>query len=192
MSEKWTNRQRRTNRLVRTLAGYVLSKNVTPAQLYGLCQLTWITAKYEGQSASYVVSTKIPALGNVMGKDYLHLSLPEIADAIGEQISNPAFRELVVQDTGFTNLYNAYRDSSLSWIQANFNNILPLFRQAFALENDNQGSQIIRGIETLPGIPRGESGSLLKPESLLTPVFFSLDGRVRFPIINGNSRVRDF
>jgi hypothetical protein len=35
----------------------------------------------------------------------------------------------------------------------------------------------------------GTTGNLMHSEYLLTPVFFALDSRVRFPIINGNTKV---
>jgi hypothetical protein len=83
MSAAWADRQRRTNRLVRTVAEYVFQANTpSPEQLYGLCKLTWITASFRGDDAAYINSTKIPALAGVFDADYSQASLSNSAKII--------------------------------------------------------------------------------------------------------------
>ena len=66
MSEDWAERERQTNKLVRLAAEWCFAREkVTYLQLYGLCQLTWITKNYDVQDPAYVRSTKVPGLENV-------------------------------------------------------------------------------------------------------------------------------
>jgi len=192
MSENWAERQRRTNKLVRLIAAYLLEHGtVLPDQLYGLCKLTWITNSYSGQDAAYIRSTKVPALGQIFSTDYSQATLADVATKISGILGTESAKALVSSHTGFTNFYKAYRNSCGKWISSNFQLLLPLFELAYKLDSDSQGLMIIREIEKLPGIPKqNQNGQLMRPEYLLTPAFFALDHRLRFPLINGNKGVR--
>jgi hypothetical protein len=112
----------------------------------------------------------------------------DISDLLGIAGSN----SLVQSHTGFTNFYKAYRNSSEEWIVHNYDHLLPLFKRVLALETDNDGLEIIREIEKLPRIPKANNEhQLMRPEYLLTPAFFALDHRIRFPLINGNQGVKN-
>jgi hypothetical protein len=193
MSENAAKRQRRTNQLVRVAADYLFGqKNVSPDQIYGLCKLTWITDSYEGPDAAYVRSTKKPALGEIFKQDYSEMSIVQVAADVARTVGSPGIGQVVVSDTGFTNFYKAYRNTARPWIRDNFDTVLPLFRGAYKLATDTQGLKLIRKIKQLPGIPKANhKEQLMKPEYLLTPVFFSLDERLRFPLINGNEGVKN-
>jgi hypothetical protein len=188
MSEAWAERERRTNQLVRIAANYVFEHPpVSPDQLYGLCRLTWITESYDDNHAGYVTSVKKPALGQIFGHSFSTTPLTKVAAITAELAETDAIVPLV---KGFTHFYRPYRNTARQWIADNFDALLPLFQFAFTLANDDDGVQIADAIAKLPGIPKaGTTGSLMHPEFLLTPVFFALDSRVRFPIINGNRKV---
>jgi hypothetical protein len=193
MSEKTAKRQRRTNQLARAAADHLFkNRELSPGQLYGLCKLTWITDSYEGLDAAYVKSTKTPALGEIFKRDYSEASIDEVAIDAAAIVGSPAIKHLILSDTGFTNFYKAYRNTARTWIEDNYDLVLPLFRSASKLETDTQGLKLIRKIKGLPGIPKANHHEqLMKPEYLLTPAFFSLDGRLRFPLINGNEGVKN-
>lgn len=193
MSEKSAQRQRRTNHLARAAADYLFNqRGISSDQIYGLCKLTWITDSHEGIDAAYVKSTKKPALGEIFKRDYSEASIEDVATDIAIIVGSPAIKQLILSDTGFTNFYKPYRNAARQWIEDNFDSVLPLFRGAYKLGNDNQGLKLIRKIEQLPGIPKANhKEQLMKPEYLLTPALFSLDGRLRFPLINGNEGVRN-
>jgi len=144
-----------------------------------------------GNDASYIYSTKIPALGQIFQKDYSQATLEEVAADVSSFLGT-ASKELVQSHTGFTNFYKAYRNSSEKWISQNYDLLLPLFKSAQELDTDSDGLKLIRKIEKLPKIPKANNeNQRMHPEYLLTPVFFALDHRIRFPLINGNEGVRN-
>ncbi|MCK0509562.1 hypothetical protein [Aromatoleum buckelii] len=193
MSVDWAERQRHTNRLVRALANYLFSqKAVTARQIYGLSKLAWITNSYEGESAAYIASTKIPALGDVIGADFSNSSLKQVAEVISRQYGDASLVDLVVGHSGFTNFYKAYRNSVLLWIEANIVKLVPLYRAAHAANSEEERLKIVKSMAGLPGIPKANHPEqLMKPEYFLTPAFFMLDPEIRFPLINGNEGVQN-
>jgi len=193
MSVDWANRQRKTNYLVRRIADYIFNQpEITPSQIYGLSKLSWITNSYEGENASYIASTKIPALGNVFNKDYTSLSLEQVAQDIAVIINDPAIVKMVKEQTGFTNFYKAYRNSSLEWVNSNFKTLLPIFKAAYTAKSDLDRKKLIQAIQKTPGIPKANHPEqLMKSEYFLTPAFFMLDKEIKFPLINGNEGVKN-
>lgn len=193
MSVDWANRQRRTNRLIRLIAGHILAgKSVSARQLYGLCQLTWITqGGYDDTNISYIQSTKIPGLGHAFKQDYGSWALERIATDVGATTGSAELANLITSHTGFTNFYKAYRLSCFGWIEKHHEAIRSIFGAALNINNDSDRRTIAEAIGELPGIPRANThGSLMGPERLLTPVVFSLDRQIQFPLINGNSGVK--
>lgn len=191
MSESWAQRQRSTNRLARRLAKHVLFQpNVTARQLYGLSKLAWITRSYLEESASYIKSTKIPALEDILGHDFSRMDLQKVGKRASELCNDRGLAELVVTHTGFTNFYNAYRKSSIDWIEENIAELVPLYRLAFTSKNSEQRKAILARIQRLSGIPKPDGSEKLKVESFLTPTFFMLDPQIKFPIINGRESVK--
>jgi len=193
MSEDWAKRQRHTNRMVRRLADHLFNQpEVTAQQLYGLSKLTWITNSYEGDSAAYIRSTKIPALAKIFGKDYSYLSLKQVAEDAAAILKDDSLKELVGGHSGFTNFYKPYRNSVGVWIKNNYSKLLPLYKAAFDLHDDKGRRKLIDAIAKLPGIPKANNPEqLMKPEYFLTPAFFVLDPEIKFPLINGNKRVQN-
>lgn len=192
MSEGTANLQRRTNTLVRLIGAYVFrAPRVKAEQIYGLCKLTWITKSYEGVSAKYIASTKIPGLASALSRDYTGWSLSDVAEDIASTLESDEAASLVKEQTGFTNFYNAYRNSCRHWLQQNRAPVERILRAAFAMASDEQGLELASAITNLPQIPNAnlERGPM-KPEYLLTPVLFALDRRLRFPLINGNAGVK--
>ncbi|SJM93177.1 hypothetical protein CRENPOLYSF2_3120004 [Crenothrix polyspora] len=194
MSEIWAERQRRTNQLVRIAAEYIFNQEiVTSEQLYGLCQLTWITKSKKNNNA-YIKSTKIPALEHVFQMDFPRMPIEEIAEEVSKILKKPAVKELIISHTGFTNFFKVYRNSSLEWIKKNHKILRPLFEKALQLSNEKQRVELIKKIAKLPSIPTPEDSKEYKEmhaEYLITPVFFALDSRIKFPIINGNQSVKN-
>lgn len=193
MSVDWANRQRNTNYLVRKIAGYVFEQSeVTPNQLYGLSKLSWITNSYEGENASYITSTKIPALEDVFSRNYESLSLEQVSQDIALILKDSSIEKMVQEHTGFTNFYKAYRNSSLEWVEANFNTLLPMYKSAYATKSDSDRKRLIQAIQKTPGIPKANHAEqLMKSEYFLTPAFFMLDKEIKFPLINGNEGVKN-
>jgi len=194
MSEKWENRQRRTNELIRFCTEYLAQKgNITAKNIYGLCRLTWITSSYDEKNTSYIKSTKIPALSDIFEKDYSTFPMEIISKDISEITEKPLseVRKLIEEDTGFTNFYKAYRNSSLEWIEQNQTNISNIVKKGYNLESDEDARELIILIDKLPKIhkPTNDDKGKTSPERLLTPLIFSLDKRLRFPIINGSKQV---
>ncbi len=193
MSEDWANRQRHTNRLARKIAHYIFQlDDVTPKQLHGLSKLSWITNSYQGDNASYIASTKIPALESIFGRDYKSQSIAEVADDISTIIDDSSIASMVRQHTGFTNFYKAYRNSSLHWVESNFSKLLPMYKAAYFANNPNDRVKLTRSISKIPGIPKANKPEqLMNPAFLLTPTFFMLDKKIRYPIITGNKSVKN-
>lgn len=191
MSHEWAERQRRTSRLIRALAGHVLKGDgPTTEQLYGFCKLTWITSSYDDEAASYIRSTKIPGIELVFGLNFEHLDLNSIGHELS-QIVGHDITALVEAHTGFTNFYGAYRNSCADFLTENHDALSKIFRDAHELSNDSDGLEIVKVLQVLPGVPKPNTeGQQLHPENLITPVLFSLDERLRFPIINGNENVK--
>lgn len=195
MSENWAERQRRTNQLVRIAADYVFNqKTIQPEQLYGLCKLTWVTDGRNVDNLTYIKSAKIPALGFIFQKDFSGKTIENVAEEISTILIQPNVSELITSHTGFSNAYNAYRNSLLKWIDDNFKELLPLFKEAFKLSSDENGLDLIKKISKLSRIPNPDNSKqrmLMDSENLITPVFFALDSRIRFPIINGSKGVKN-
>ncbi len=193
MSVDWANRQRDTNRFVRKVADYIFSHgDVSAEQLYGLSKLSWITNSYEGENASYISSTKIPALAAVFNRDYDKASINHVAKDIKEITKDSTINAGVLQHTGFTNFYKAYRNSVYGWIEDNFDHLLPMYKSAFSSKNAKDRKELIIKISNTPGIPKANHPEqLMKPEYFLTPTFFMLDEEIKFPLINGNEWVKN-
>jgi len=193
MSVDWANRQRNTNYLARKIAGYVFKQaEVMPSQLYGLSKLSWITNSYEGENASYIASTKIPALEDIFDRDYKSLSLEQVSQDIALILKDPSVAKMVQEHTGFTNFYKAYRNSSLEWVKANFNTLLPMYKSAFVATSNKDRKSLIQEIQQTPGIPKANHAEqLMKAEYFLTPALFMLDKEIKFPLINGNKGVKN-
>lgn len=193
MSVNWASRQRNTNYLARKISGYIFEQpEVTPAQLYGLSKLSWITNSYEGGNASYIRSTKIPALEDIFARDYKSLSLEEVSQDVAQILNDSSVAKMVQEHTGFTNFYKAYRNSSLSWVDDNFHTLLPMYKSAYDAKSNSDRKRLIQAIQKIPGIPKANHAEqLMKPEYFLTPTFFMLDREIKFPLINGNDGVKN-
>lgn len=194
MSEEWAERQRHTHRLARRLADYLFTQSeVAARQLYGLSQLSWITNSSEGVTAGYISRVKIPALGNILGREFSgNPSLDQVAEIVAKEFNDNSLIELVKGHSGFTNLYGAYRNSALCWIVKNYSTLLPLYKSAYDPEGEEARLKTVEEIAKLPKIPKPNDPERgMKPEYFLTPVFFILDPKIRFPIINGRKNVQN-
>lgn len=193
MSVDWANRQRNTNYLARKIAGYLFNQSeVTPRQLYGLSKLSWITNSYEGENASYIASTKIPALEYVFDRNFKSSSLEQVSQDIALILKDSSVAKMVQEHTGFTNFYKAYRNSSLEWFNSNFDTLLPMYKSAYAAKSNSDRKRLIQAIQHTPGIPKANHAEqLMKAEYFLTPALFMLDKKIKFPLINGNEGVKN-
>jgi len=192
MSASWAERQRRTNKLIRILAKHVFEQDEVKAiHLYGLSKLTWISKSNAPENTSYISSVKIPALSDIFGIDFRDRSLTQIANYISDMIRDPDIEALITGHTGFTKFYNAYRNSVLIWIEDNFDELLPMYKNAFSLESESSRKELINDISKLDRIPLDDTLSkTMGVEHFLTPTFFSLDSKVLFPLINGSDGVK--
>jgi len=156
---------------------HCIGRKLTPNKLYALCMLTWYNKKWQ--------TSTVKALWQLWGKsgDPPAMNKPNELARFGFPISVVSL--LVHQETGFTNFYHAYRNSTLNWIQSNFTRLAPLVHTVSKLANDEEAINVIEAISKLPGIPKPSSpGGKAAPSNLLTPLFAALDVRLRFPIIN--------
>ena len=195
MSQIWSDRQRRTNMLVRKVAKHVLASNPDTDQIFGLCKLTWITSSYDGVNAAYIQSTKIPALIDALGlsRNLIKekLTLTEVAYEAATIFNDSELQSLLLSHTGFTNFYKAYRNSARDWVDKNKPLLIEIFTKAYSLTSDQQGEELTSLIAQLPLIPKANKPNHgMQPEYLVTPVCLALDSRLRFPIMNGAARVR--
>ena len=191
--EFWARRQRDTNRLARIMAKHLLDNRIPTADhLYALAKLSWITDSYDGADAAYVASTKIPALAELLGKEYgRNTTLASLAEDARSEVGGDEIARLILGHTGFTNFYKAYRNSVRGWLHEHQAKLLPLFRLSLEATSDQDRLKLIDAIGSLPGIPKANHpDQMMRPEYFLTPVFFMLDPKIKFPIINGNKWVR--
>ena len=131
-------------------------------------------------------------LGAIFRRDFSQLTLDHVATTVSELLEDPNAVETIKEHTGFTNFYNAYRKAAQIWIRENSRRLTPLFRRAFDLSADDDGRSLVGELEGLDGIPKPNSPEIImRPEYLLTPAFFALDERLRFPLINGNDGVQN-
>ncbi len=169
-------REMNTARLVKACYKSRCQGNLlTPEKIHSLCQLTWWVIHWR--------STKLPALWRLWAKrgELPTVKEPDELTAYGFPRSILACAEPA---TGIVNLYRAYRNSSLKWIEKNYETIGPLVHKAANLRNDREAEELANAIDKLPGIPKPKSKSgRLSPSSLLTPLFACLDPRFRFPLV---------
>lgn len=171
---------------------YVLNKRAPTADhLYALSKLSWITDSHSKPDAAYITSTKIPALGELLGRRYgSKVALESVAQDVSKAIGSGQVATLVLEHTGFTNFYKAFRNSVREWMHLYHEKLLPLYRASLNAVTDQDRLKLISAIEKLPGIPKANHPrQTMRPEYFLTPVFFMLDPQVKFPIINGNKGV---
>jgi hypothetical protein len=189
--DEWGKRELRTSELVRLCAGYLLKKNIIPKNIYGLCALTWITKN--PRNDAYIRSTKLPALSAIFDEDFLNYRYEDVAKKISELTGEDTEKvtNLIYEHTGYTRFYMAFRNSSEQWIKDNFDKIKPLISIGYNIKNESDEEVIISSITMLPKIPKGNNApGRMSPEFILSPLFFSLDYRLRFPLINGNKGVK--
>ena len=65
-----------------------------PSQLYGLSKLSWITNSYVGDNASYIASTKIPALENIFDRNFKDSSIEQVFQDIAQIIEDPSITKV--------------------------------------------------------------------------------------------------
>lgn len=188
MNEGWAPQQRDTNRLVSACADHLMQQDkITGDQLHALCRLTWTTTS----NSRYITSTKLPALADIFGPAVDVSSLDKASKDIAALLRTPRAR--ISANTGFSNFYNAYRNSSISWVKQHRTKIERLVREARQLRTDAQARDLAEVIQHMPGIPKANHDrSSMPAEALLTPLLFSLDPRIRFPVINGRKPIQQF
>jgi hypothetical protein len=190
--DEWGERQLNSNKLIRFCMEYLLKNKITYKKIHSLCKLTWITNGADSENTSYLKSTKLPALSEIFDSDFINKDFKEIAEIISQKINKSVkeVKPIIEKHSGYTNFYKAYRNSSEKWIQKNFDEIQDLVKMGYNLKSDLEGEKIIKRISILPKIPKANNSQSMKPEYLLTPLIFSLDERLRFPLLNGNEGVK--
>lgn len=192
--KEWLKVERNTALLIRDVYGSCFEKNsclpeeTLSKNLWALCRLTWIT-KYRGNVCdTHWKNTKIPALEILFAKPSgkknksgsLMKAIADLSPHLPETVT-----ALAKKDTGFSNLYNAFRNSSESWIKKHVNVLSDMFKKAYYFKNDEERGVVAKMIRTLPDIKKpGSKKSAMDPSCLLTPVLACLDPHRRFPIIN--------
>ena len=188
----WGIRQLNTNKLIRFCVEYLLQRNAFDyKKIHALCKLTWITSGYPENNA-YIKSTKIPALIEIFDLKNQYNNLPTISIFISKKTNKERefVKDIILKDSGFTNFYNAYRKSSEKWTETNFETLKKIVIKAYQFQFDLEREDVIKAISSLPKIPKQNNSDLAGSENLLTPLIFSLDKEIRFPLINGNEGVK--
>ena len=190
MSNEWATRERNTNHLARTIAAHIFEHGKpTVRQIYGLAGLAWITKNGDGEvSATY--TKKVKMLGNALNEDFSSKYLNDVANEVSKKIGNQSVHKLVLNDTGFTNFYNAYRNSVEGWAKSNYSDLLQMCQDAMRAKSIDERITLMKKIEKLPKIARPNGKPSMSPENYLTPLFFMLDQDIKFPIINGRKNVK--
>ena len=193
MDELWTNRKRHTNALVGTICRHLLQsqEELSPEQMHGLAALCWITKNHDSVSNSYVKTVKIPALRAIFPELKLPTEIEAAESTILRATDLPLRAGDIVAHTGFTNLRGGYRYSSLTWFKQNHQDIGKLFKIACLMSSDAERVRLAKLISDIPKVPG--AGKLaqhpMRPECILSPLFFAIDSQLRFPIINGNDNI---
>jgi len=128
---------------------------------------------------------------DIFGADISSSSLADVARHIAthEQVK----RTWITANSGFSNFYNAYRNTSAAWVKQHRSRIEHLVRAARKLKTDEEAQALAGRIEKMPGIPKANHDQPTLPaNALLTPLLFALDPRTRFPVINGRKPIRQF
>ncbi len=194
MVDVWVKREHDTQALVGACADYLLKQgNINGKQLHGLSALTWITIDSRNQvvSSAYVWSTKLPALEAIFGKAIDISSHEQAAEDVARLLKQPKAAAWVMGDTGFTNFYPSFRNTSEAWLQSHRGQILDLVRKARHLKTDAAARVLAHEVGQMKqGIPKAKHPhTKMHPQHLLTPLLFSLDPRKRFPVINGRKAI---
>jgi hypothetical protein len=176
-ADVWAKKQRLTSQLVRFCYAYLAkTKRVKADTIHALAKLTWITKNYDKAvtDSSYVISTKLPALGTIFNRDYSGWSLDRVSADIQAITGEPTskVKPIIAGHTGFTNFYKVYRNSSLEWIRTNQAAIKTILKDTYSLATDNQGASVAERIGRLPSIPAPSGERATRPEYLLTPPMF--------------------
>jgi hypothetical protein len=181
--------KRHTCLLVRSTYKCLSKNRLSATDIYNLCRLTWITSSNSG--TTYVKTVKLPALRGLFNVDENANSLDQVARRISDAANDASLLRIITNHTGFTNIYNVYRKTAAEWIKDNEPTLQKLIRKAYSLQTDDEARDIIRQIENLGSIAApNDINRSLPPSSLLTPLIFCLDPRLRFPIINGRENVK--
>ena len=189
MSNKWATQERNTNCLARAIAAYIFEHGKpTVRQIYGLAGLAWITNRRDGEVS---VTYKVKKLGDALNEDFSSKSLDDVANEVSQKIGNQSVRKLVLNDTGFTNFYNAYRNSVEGWVKNNYSDLLQMCQDAMRAKSIDERITLMKKIEKLPKIAKPKDKPSMPPENYLTPLFFMLDRDIKFPIINGREDVKE-
>lgn len=196
MVDVWVKRERDTQALVSACADYLLKHgSLTGKQLHGLCALTWITMDRRNQEVSeaYVWSTKLPALQDIFGKAIDITSVERAAEDVAALLKNPKAAAWVTGDTGFTNFYPGFRNTSEGWLHQHRVPIQDLVRRARQLKSDSAARALAEAIGQMKqGIPKANHPTVvMHPHYLLTPLLFALDPRQKFPVINGRRTIKE-
>ena len=154
--------------------------------IHSLAKLSWITRSNSGVSQKYIQSVKIPALEVIFDKEFESSTLRGIQKEISA-ITKLSMENIVTNRTGFTNFRPVFRNSSLAWCKQNEKKLIRLITNAFNIDSDHDALSTIRLMDGLPKIqkPVSRDGAMAS-KNFLSPLLFSLDKRIRFPIMNGN------
>ncbi|GGA29061.1 hypothetical protein [Dyella nitratireducens] len=132
----------------------------------------------------------MPALETIFGNAVDASSPEQAAKTVSKVLGVKS--TWISADTGFSNFYNAYRNSSLPWVKQHRAKIERLVRDARTLNIDVQARALVEIIERMPGVPKpNPEDPSIHAEQLLTPLLFALDPRLRFPVINGRKPIKD-
>src|SRR5713101_3922955 len=102
----WTDRERRTARLVRACFKNFVGPGASAEKLHALCRLTWIT-KARGEVVDNTRSVVAPALGVLLGTDLAARTSRDLGQALrGRGAPDDVIRE-TTRPIGFVNFYTA-------------------------------------------------------------------------------------
>jgi hypothetical protein len=175
--ERRYRREQNTSRLVRETIFALKPKRFTGNIIWNLIRLTWVT-----RSKDHWKVLKLPALAELFNQEASRSS--ELKISIEQMRLPEMVAQAASQPTGFVNAYNAYRNATLDWCEANEADLNELLRATLSLDgNDEARFKLADSIALLPGI--SQKNGKMNAANAITPLLACLDPMSRFPIING-------
>ncbi len=184
----WLQRERDTARLVRACYDiYVANQSPSADKLYALCKLTWIT-RAGSEVADNTASVVTPALTTLTGQHFAARNQKQLAKELPQRRLPRDLVSLASRPVGFTNLYPAFRNVALSWVDKHRRAVEHLFKLVASDGGVAAVRQAYAELGEMSAIASTKAS--LPAHALLSPVFACLEPQQRAPIINSRATVQ--
>jgi len=173
------DRSRNSAAMIQQIIACFHIQGLTGDRLWDLVSLTWTT-----KNSDDISRYKLPALARLF-KSAVRSPISIAALKLPESVA-----EAADEKTGIVNYYNARRNSSRQWCEANTVTLRDLVQNASKLNSNNEARfRLAAEIGRLPDVPLPDGTKPSSAAKLLTPLIACLDPLSRFPVVNGNKDV---